>query len=163
VFTLAGGSVVYSTAGALTVVCEYAFATETLEPKSRYQGAFAPRQIPRYAYRPYDCIPASRGRGLTDLDLLITAGRNARIDMRAFARLRSFADRAAADLDAAYSIQANFLKLARNEVGNNPRRGLRAGTCTGPGSKAWLPSRDGHRPRAQDPAPQASQPGAPSG
>ncbi len=102
-------------------------ATETLTPGAGFAGAFASEEVPRFAYRAYDCIPASEGSEFTDLDLLVTAGLNARIDMRALARLRSFAGRAAADLDLAHTMQPDFLDLARDEVGNNPL----------PGSAGW--------------------------
>ena len=126
-FRLAGGAVVYSAAEALEAIREYAFATETLKPDADFPDAFAPEEVPRFAYRVYDCIPASEGPGFTDLDLLVVTGLNARIDMRALARLRSFADRAAADLELAHTMQPDFLHLTRDEVGNNPQ----------PGSAGW--------------------------
>jgi hypothetical protein len=86
-------------------------------------GAFAPHPVPRYAYRTYDCVPTSDGPGFTDLDLLVTAGLNARIDMTTFVRLRSFADRAADHLDAAHRLQPDFLQLDRDEVGDDPAEG----------------------------------------
>ncbi len=122
-FSLAGGAAAYSAAEALDTVREYAFGTVTIDPDSRFPGAFEPHTVPRYAYRTYDCVPASDGRGFTDLDLLVTAGLNARIDMTAFVRLRSFADRAAGHLDAAHQVQPDFLRLDREEVGDDPPRG----------------------------------------
>ena len=119
-FRLAGGAATYSTADAFDAVREYAFGTVTVDPDPRFPGAFAPHAVPRYAYRTYDCVPASDGPGFTDLDLLVTAGLNARIDMTAFVRLRSFADRAAEHLDAAYQLQPDFLRLPREEVSDDP-------------------------------------------
>jgi hypothetical protein len=105
VFSLAGGAVVYSAAEAFETVCHYAFDTETVEPTARFRDVFTRQVVPCFAYRTYDCVTASDGPGFTDLDLLVSAGLNARIDMRALARLRSFADRAAGDLDRAHTIQ----------------------------------------------------------
>ena len=129
---------------------DYAFATETLKPAAAFPAAFVPEEVPRFAYRAYHCVPASEGPEFTDLDLLVIAGLNARIDMRALARLRSFASRAAADLDLAHTMQPDFLLLTRDEVGDDPP----------PGSAGWrLRPGDGHgdadaeyRPRPQDAA-----------
>jgi Family of unknown function (DUF6308) len=123
VFSLAGGGVIYSTAEAFETVCHYAFDTQTVEPTAGFRAAFAPQVVPRFAYRTYDCVAASDGPEFSDLDLLVSAGLNARIDMRAFARLRSFADRAARDLDHAHASQPDFLRLTREEVGNDPPTG----------------------------------------
>jgi hypothetical protein len=123
VFSLAGGAATYSAAEALESVREYAFGTVTIDPDLRFPGAFAPHTVPRYAYRTYDCVPASDGPGFSDLDLLVTAGLNARIDVATFVRLRSFADRAAGHLDAAHQLQPDFLQLDRDEVGDDPPQG----------------------------------------
>jgi len=123
VFSLAGGAATYSAAEAFDAVREYASGTVTIEPGARFANAFAPHPVPRYAYRTYDCIPASDGPQFSDLDLLVTAGLNARIDMTTFARLRSFADRAAGHLDAAHQLQPDFLRLHRDEVGDEPPQG----------------------------------------
>jgi Family of unknown function (DUF6308) len=122
-FKLADGTVKYRDEDALTTVCKYAFDVGALNPKRRYKGTFPEESVPMYAYRTYDCIPASSGSSFSDLDLLVTAGLNARIDMRAVARLRSFADRAAGDLDTAHRMQPDFRKLLRSEVGNQPPNG----------------------------------------
>ncbi len=122
-FSLAGGAAVYSAAEALDAVGEYAFGTVPIDPDPRFPGAFAPHTVPRYAYRTYDCVLASDGPGFSDLDLLVTAGLNARVDMTTFARLRSFADRAAGHLDAAHQMQPDFLRLRRDEVGDDPAKG----------------------------------------
>jgi hypothetical protein len=123
VFSLAGGAAAYSAAEALDAVREYAFGTVAIDPVTRFPGAFASHTVPRYAYRTYDCVPASDGARFSDLDLLVVAGLNARIDMRAFARLRSFADRVADHLDAAHRMQPDFLRLRRDEVGGDPPEG----------------------------------------
>lgn len=122
-FSLAGGAATYSAAEAFESVREYAFGTVTIDPDLRFPGAFAPHTVPRYAYRTYDCVPASDGPGFNDLDLLVTAGLNARIDVATFVRLRSFADRAADHLDAAHQLQPDFLQLDRDEVGDDPPQG----------------------------------------
>ncbi len=122
-FGLAGGAVTYSAAEALDAVGEYAFGIVPIDPDPRFPGTFAPHAVPRYAYRTYDCVPASDGPGFSDLDLLVTAGLNARVDMTTFARLRSFADRAAGHLDAAHRMQSEFLRLHREEVGDDPPEG----------------------------------------
>jgi Family of unknown function (DUF6308) len=123
VFRLAGVAATYSATEALHAVREYAFGTATIDPDPRFPNAFAPHPVPRYAYRTYDCIPASDGPQFSDLDLLVTAGLNARIDMATFVRLRSFADRAAGHLDAAHQLQPDFLQLHREEVGDEPAEG----------------------------------------
>ena len=123
VFSLAGGAVVYSAAEAFETVCHYAFDTETVEPTAEFRDVFTQQVVPYFAYRTYDCVTASDGPGFTDLDLLVSAGLNARIDVRAFARLRNFADRAAADLDRAHASQPDFLRLTREEVGDDPPEG----------------------------------------
>ena len=122
-FKLAGGAAVYSTAQALDTVGRYAFDTVVLAAGKRFPDAFKPHKIPRYAYRTYDCVPASLGPGFSDLDLLVGAGLNARIDVAAVARLRSFADRAEGHLDTAYKRQPDFLELTREEVGDEPPAG----------------------------------------
>lgn len=119
-FSLAGGAAMYSATEALETVCEYAFDTVMIDPDPRFPHAFAPHAVPRYAYRTYDCVPASDGPGFSDLDLLVTAGLNARVDMPTFVRLRSFADRAAEHLDAAHQLQPDFLRLQRDGVGDDP-------------------------------------------
>jgi len=120
VFSLAGGAAAYSATQALDAVRKYAFGTVMIDPDPRFPDAFAPHAVPRYAYRTYDCVPASDGPCFSDLDLLVTAGLNARIDMTTFARLRSFADRAADHLDAARQMQPDFLRLHRDEIGDDP-------------------------------------------
>jgi hypothetical protein len=65
-------------------------------------------------------VPAADGSSFSDLDLLVSARLNARIDMRTFARLRSFGDRAAAHLDRAHAMQPDFLQLSRDQVGDTP-------------------------------------------
>jgi hypothetical protein len=105
---------------ALDVVQEYAFDTMTIGPNPQFPGAFAPHTVPRYAYRTYDCVPASDGPGFSDLDLLVTAGLNARMDMTTIVRLRSFAERTADHLDAAHRLQPDFLRLSRDEVSDHP-------------------------------------------
>lgn len=122
-FSLAGGAAVYSAAEALDTVGKYAFSTVLIDPGPRFRGTFASHTVPRYAYRTYDCVLASDGARFSDLDLLVIAGLNARVDMTAFARLRSFADRAADHLDAAHRMQPDFLQLHRDEVGADPPEG----------------------------------------
>jgi len=123
VFSLAGGAAAYSAAEALDAVSEYAFDTVVIDSDPRFPGAFASHTVPRYAYRTYDCVPVSDGARFSDLDLLVIAGLNARIDMTTSARLRSFADRAADHLDAAHRMQPDFLQLHRDDVGDGPPEG----------------------------------------
>lgn len=122
-FSLAGGSASYSAAEALDTVRKYAFDTVVIGPDARFLGAFPSHTVPRYAYRTYDCVPTSDSARFSDLDLLVIAGLNARVDMTAFARLRSFADRAAGHLDAAHRMQPDFLQLDRGDVGDDPPEG----------------------------------------
>ncbi|WP_155387636.1 DUF6308 family protein [Catellatospora paridis] len=128
---------------ALETVSAYAFATETLDPGPRFPYAFTPHPVPRYGYRTYDCVPSSPGPAFTDLDLLVSAGLNADLNVRTLVRLRSFADRAAEHLEAAHRIQPDFLLLPRDELGDSPPQGTagwhlheawRQGTAT-PGLK----------------------------
>jgi hypothetical protein len=123
VFKLAGGVVVYSQEDALDAVREYAFGTETIAPDARFPDAFSSHEVPRYAYRSYDCVPASPARRFSDLDLFVGAGLNAGVDVSTFVRLRSFADRAAGHLDIAHSRQPDFLRLTREEVSDCPPDG----------------------------------------
>ena len=122
-FQLAGGAATYSATEALDAVQEYAFATVTVVPGLRFPGTFEPHEVPRYAYRTYDCVPASPGAGFSDLDLLVSAGLNARIDMPALARLRSFTDRAAAPLERAHRQQPDFLRLTPDDLIDDPATG----------------------------------------
>jgi Family of unknown function (DUF6308) len=124
-FDLVGGAVVYPDLDALATVCRYAFATVILQPNQnpRSRGAFPPHQVPLFAYRTYDCIPASPGPSFSDLDLLVIAGLNAGVHMPVFARLRSFADRAAQDFDTAGQIQPDFRNLSRAELVRSPLTG----------------------------------------
>jgi hypothetical protein len=123
VFNLAGGAAAYSVDDAFDAVREYAFATVPIAADARFPDAFEPHEVPKYAYRAYDCVPASPGRRFTDLDLLVGAGLNARIDMTVFVRLRSFADRAAGHLDVAHRRQPDFLQLTPDEVDDDPPEG----------------------------------------
>ncbi|MEV5632056.1 DUF6308 family protein [Micromonospora tulbaghiae] len=122
-FTLAGGAVIYPQAEALDTIRSYALDTRSLAPGTRFPDAFATHKVPAYAYRTYDCVPASPGPLFSDLDLLITAGLNARLDVPAIAALRNFADRAANYLDAAHNQQPDFLLLNRPELGDDPPQG----------------------------------------
>ena len=119
-FKLAGGAASYSESEAREWVFAYAFENETIKPDADFPDAFAPHDIPRYAYRTYDCVAASDGAAFSDLDLFVTAGLNAGVDVGVVARLRSFADRAAASLDRAHQLEPDFLRLTREEIGYHP-------------------------------------------
>jgi hypothetical protein len=43
---------------------------------------------PRWAYRTYDCIPASPGPDFSDLDILVAAGLNGELDVAAIGALQ---------------------------------------------------------------------------
>jgi hypothetical protein len=104
-------------------ICQYAFSTETLAASARFRGVFEPCKVPRFAYHTYDCVATSEGPGFTDLDFLVCAGLDARVAMRSFARLRSFADRASGYLDRAHRTQPEFLRLAPDAVSDSPAEG----------------------------------------
>jgi hypothetical protein len=119
-FRLAGSSAVYSYDEARATVESYALATREIAPKKRWADAFEVEQIRLSGYWTYDCVPPSEGVLFSDLDLLVTAGLNARVDARTVALLRSFADRAAEHLDAAHTAQPDFLDYSRDELGGDP-------------------------------------------
>ncbi len=133
-FSLANGFATYSVAEAFETICEYAFGTVQITPDPHFPSAFAPHEVPRFAYRAYDCILPTAGPQFSSLDLFVTAGLNARVDMKTVVRLRSFADRAAGHLDAAHQLQTDFLRLCRREISNEPP----AGTAGWHLAKAWL-------------------------
>jgi hypothetical protein len=118
---LAGGTASYSDDEAIDTVLWYASATETVRPDPR--DAFTPHEVPLYAYRTYDCVPASSGPSFTDLDLYVSAGLNARVDVATIARLRSFANRAAGPLERARQSGRSFWDLDPDEVGDAPPAG----------------------------------------
>jgi hypothetical protein len=120
VFRLAGGAANYTYNDALATVRGYMCETEEIVPKSRFAGAFKAEQVPRFAYRTYDCVAASPGPELTDLDVLIVVGLNLRVDVSILVRLRSFADRAAKSLEQAQQRQSDFRKLTVDELGDEP-------------------------------------------
>lgn len=119
-FKLLRGRVVYSDDEALDTVREYAFATDLVTADARFPEAFEPHEVPRYAYRTYDCVPASEGPEFNDLDLFVGAGLNADLDVATITRLRSFADRAAMHLHRAHQLQPDFLHMSRVELGDDP-------------------------------------------
>lgn len=134
-FTLAGGRFNYPFDDALATVLEYAFAEDSrlLAPGEDRPGVFDPHPVPKFAYRSYDCVPASPGRALTDLDLLVGAGLNAfaggdGIDAQLVYALRSFGRRAAGHLDNAYRMEPDFLNLSDAELASSPQE---------PGSAGW--------------------------
>ena len=120
-FCLAGGAARYSETDAFETVREYAFATVPLKAIDRFSNEFEPHRVPAYAYRTYDCIPASPGAQFSDLDVLIGAGPNARLDVRAVVRVRSFVDRSARYLDLAHARQPDFYKLPLRRGRQGPR------------------------------------------
>jgi hypothetical protein len=64
------------------------------EAKAAVAGyAFAVREVgdelaPRWAYRTYDCMPASPGPDFSDLDILVAAGLNGELDVAAIGALQ---------------------------------------------------------------------------
>lgn len=119
-FRLVSGKVTYSDDEALETVSRYAFSTEAIAPSQDFPEAFAPHEVPRYGYRTYDCVPASSGPEFTDLDLLVSAGLNADLDVHTLHRLRSFANRAAGHLHLAHRRQPSFLDLTWDELSWDP-------------------------------------------
>lgn len=118
---LAGGAASYSDDEAIDTVLWYASATETVRPDPG--DAFAPHEVPQYAYRTYDCVPASSDPSFSDLDLYVAAGLDARVDVATIARLRSFADRAAGPLEQARRSGRPFWDLDPDEIGDAPPPG----------------------------------------
>lgn len=84
-FRLAGASSpTFSMDDARAAVAGYAFgtlviATKLQEPSYGVPPTAKPRR--RWAYASYDCIPASPGPELSDLDLLVASGLNSRLDV----------------------------------------------------------------------------------
>ena len=118
-FELAGGRANYTYDKALASVRAYVCETAVLCPKPGYSDVFDPADVPRFAYRTYDCVPASPGPGPSDLDVLVVAGLDLRVDAKTFVRLRSFADRAATPLEAGASAAVRFPEAHR---GRSARR-----------------------------------------
>ena len=104
------------------------------EAKAAVSGyAFAVRKVngelaPRWAYRTYDCIPASSGPDFSDLDILVAAGLNGELDVAAIGALQLATRRAGPYLAQAAAAGQEFDKLVLAELADNPA----------PGTTGWL-------------------------
>jgi hypothetical protein len=85
-----GGVIIEGTRNGMTIMIGSGARTSTMdEAKAAVAGyAFGTAETagpsgtelrPRWAYRTYDCIPASPGETFSDLDILVAAGLNARL------------------------------------------------------------------------------------
>lgn len=104
------------------------------EAKAAVGGyAFAVREVnaelaPRWAYRTYDCIPASSRPDFSDLDILVAAGLNGDLDVAAIGALQLATRRAGPYLARAAVQGPEFDKLTLAELADNPP----------PGTTGWL-------------------------
>jgi Family of unknown function (DUF6308) len=108
---------------ARAVIAGYAFGTEKI------QGPFRqPVLRPRWAYRTYDCIAASEGDEFSDVDVLVAAGLNGRLDVPAIGALQLAVRQAAQPLAEATAAGQDFADLTSGELAYDPP----------PGTTGWL-------------------------
>ncbi len=85
----------YTLDEARSVVLGYAFDERSLRPtpvRSHKYGELPDRlRVSRWGYSTYDCVPASPGSDLTDADMLVPAGLNGEVDLKALAGMRAVA------------------------------------------------------------------------
>jgi Family of unknown function (DUF6308) len=123
--TLAGIEA-YSVEDAFRALVGYAFATYEAKTKPGW-GDSQVMQLPVWAYRTYDCVPASDGNDFSDLDVLVLSGLNVRLTAGAIAQLRWAASRAAKPLGHARRLAArsncSFWDLPEYEIADDPPEG----------------------------------------
>jgi Family of unknown function (DUF6308) len=131
--TVAAGTRVAGLEEARLAVAGYAFGTRPVPSGRRkeFRGAFGQEQAPRWGYRTYDCIPASAGDAVSDLDVLVAAGLNGHLDVASVGALQLAARRAAVPLAEASRAGVDFADLAYGELGDDPP----------PGSTGWFLAR----------------------
>ena len=99
------------------------------EVKAAVAGyAFAVRDVgderaPRWAYRTYDCVPASPGPDFSDLDIMVAAGLNGELDVAAIGALHLATRRAGPYLAQAAGRGQEFGRLTLGELADNPPAG----------------------------------------
>lgn len=111
--SLARGRWQFTLAEAKAAVAGYAFAMR----------AIGSERAPWWAYRTYDCVPASPGPGFSDLDILVAAGLNGRLDVSAIGALQLATHRAGPLLASAAARGQVFTGLALAELADDPPGG----------------------------------------
>ena len=111
--SIARGRWKFSLDEAKVAVAGYAFADR----------AIGREQAPRWGYRTYDCIPASPGPEFNDLDILVAAGLNGRLDVSAIGALRTATRRAGSLLATAAARGQVFSSLSLAELADDPPSG----------------------------------------
>jgi hypothetical protein len=110
----------FSASDARLAVAGYAFGMRVIEPDRKMAGVFQPEQVPRWGYRTYDCIPASAPDDFSDLDILVAAGLNGQLDVRAVGALRAAVKRASPWLAEAALSRTDFADLPWHELSDYP-------------------------------------------
>jgi hypothetical protein len=96
---------------AKAAVAGYAFATRPVHEQDR---------APKWAYKTYDCVPASPGEDFSDLDIFVADGLNAHLDVNAVGALQVAVRRAARDLADAARHQHQLVDLPVEELSDDP-------------------------------------------
>lgn len=120
---IGSGKFQFSTGDARLAVAGYAFGTRVIEPDRTMAGAFEPELAPLWGYRTYDCVPASAGDDFSNLDILVAAGLNGRLDISAVGALQVAARRAAPWLARAVRAGMDFADLPRGDLADDPPHG----------------------------------------
>jgi len=104
------------------VVAGFAFGTKRLKFTPPRGPAFLPmpadQSTPRWAYRSYDCVPASDG-GIDDRDILVIDGLNAKLTAEPFLAIKSVAGDVSTAL-ANIPTNARFWELDASDVDGAP-------------------------------------------
>jgi hypothetical protein len=103
----------------------YAFGSREVMPSRAkiLRGAFSRELAPVWGYRTYDCVLPSTGEDFSDLDILVAAGLNGRLDAPAVAALQLATRRAFPALADAASAGKEFADLSSEELGDRPAEG----------------------------------------
>ncbi len=96
----------------------YAFSTRDVRLED---GSLV--QVHRYGYHSYDCVPATQGKGMSDIDLLVVNGLNARLGVKELENLRDAAERAAVYGHQAAERGKSFWELDDRELSDAPPAG----------------------------------------
>jgi hypothetical protein len=110
---------------ALEVVRGYAFATVDLgwKDKPSFVGQAVAGQVPQWAYRTYDCMPAGKGCGLTDIDVLVPNAINARMGGKVIAGLRAISAQLSAEIAGLDELGLAFWEFDESDVVRRPADG----------------------------------------
>jgi hypothetical protein len=111
--SIALGQCQYSLADAKESVAGYAFADRPVRTAT----------APKWGYRTYDCIQAGPGPGFEPTDILVPAGLNGRLDVKAIGALQGVMPRVKPLMAEAASRAPDFTGLELSELADRPPSG----------------------------------------